>query len=113
VTRTELLRQINALERREALGSSGDLATEIRRRVEDWQGLMTRHPAQARQLLRKMLQGRPIVCVPTEENGELGYRFRGEAPIAQLLSGLPFTVASPAGTNAQGNIEFERNFGAA
>jgi len=61
---------------------------------------MTRHTAQARQLLRKMLRGRTIQFEPTIENGEVGYRFRGEASISELLAGsitLPLMVASPTG----------------
>ena len=81
--------------------ADGVLQDEIRRRVEAWRALMTRHATQARQLLRKMLRGRLILFQPTEEHGEVGYRFRGEASVSELLAGLaglPLMVTSPTGT---------------
>lgn len=70
---------------------------------------MTRHTMQARQLLRKMLRGRPILFQPTEENGEVGYRFRGDVSISELLAGLaglPLMVTSPTGTVNSWNMPF-------
>jgi hypothetical protein len=36
------------------------VAHEVASRLTDWQGLLHRHPAQARQILRKLLSGRLI-----------------------------------------------------
>jgi hypothetical protein len=97
--RTELARRITTAERQGNLIADGSLRDEIRRRVEAWRELMTRHATQARQLLRKMLRGRPIIFVPTVEDGQVGYRFRGEASVSELLAGLgnlPLSVASPS-----------------
>jgi site-specific DNA recombinase len=98
--RTDLARDIAARERQSERSKGGELLTEIERRINTWRELMTRHAAQSRQMLKKMLRGRPILFEATEEDGQRGYRFRGDASIMQLLSGLvglPLTVASPAG----------------
>ena len=95
--RTDLVGKIATLERLGSQVVDGHLHDEIRRRVENWRELMTRHTTQARQLLRKMLRTKPIVFEATIENGKVGYRFKGEASVSELLAGLvnlPLTVAS-------------------
>ena len=95
--RTELTRAIAAMERQGDRLNGPQLLEEIERRVARWRDLMGRHATQARQLLRKMLRGRPILFEPTEEDGQKGYRFRGEASVSELLAGLvglPLMVAS-------------------
>jgi hypothetical protein len=56
------------------------LETSVRRRVDDWRGLLTRRPAHGRQLLREILVG-PITFTP---DGRV-YRFRGEASFGALV----------------------------
>jgi hypothetical protein len=97
---TELTRTIGALERQGQRVSDESLRDELRRRVTAWQQLMSRHATQARQILRKMLRGRTIQFEPTTEDGVVGYRFRGEASVSELLAGLtnlPLMVTSPTG----------------
>jgi DNA invertase Pin-like site-specific DNA recombinase len=98
--KTQLLSAIGAAERHGERHVDGSLKDELRRRVSQWQQLISRHTTQARQILRKMMRGRTIQFEPTTENGEVGYRFRGEASVSELLAGLvnlPLTVASPTG----------------
>ena len=108
--RTELVKVMARLARQgEQQANLGSLEQEIRGRVEQWRALMSRHASQARQLLRKMLKGRPILFEPTEENGVRGYRFRGQASVSDLLAGLvslPLTVASPTGSVNVCNLRF-------
>lgn len=61
----------------------GTLAAELRKRLEDWKGLLARQPVRARQILRKLLAGR-ITFEPTTD----GYRFTGHATYGKLLSGI-------------------------
>ncbi len=58
----------------------GRLEASVRRRVDDWRGLVTRRPRHGRQLLREMLAG-PITFTPA---GKI-YRFRGEASFGALV----------------------------
>lgn len=55
------------------------LEAGVRRRVDDWRGLLERRPEQSRQLLREMLAG-PIRFTPV---GDV-YQFRGEASFGIL-----------------------------
>lgn len=44
---------------------------ELQDRVKDTQTLLSYHPAQARQMLRKLLE-EPVMCEASEENGRKG-----------------------------------------
>ena len=50
------------------------LAKDLRSRLGDLPALFARHVPQARQMLRKLLDGH-IVCEPITEGGKAGYRF--------------------------------------
>ena len=50
------------------------LAKDLRSRLEDIPALFARHVPQARQMLKKLLDGH-IVCEPIREGGKAGYRF--------------------------------------
>ncbi len=64
------------------------VARDLRERVSDVRGLLGRHVTQARQMLRKVLDGK-IVCEPFEENGVRGYRYRATGSYGRLFaSGL-------------------------
>ena len=72
---------------------------QVRERLAAWQGLLARHPGQARPLLRELLVG-PMQFTPFVDGGTRGYRFVGEAVIDSLLSGavsVPWRMASPPG----------------
>jgi site-specific DNA recombinase len=68
----------------------------LRARVADVRGLLGRRIPQTRQLLRKLLIGR-LECEGFVEPGGKGYRFRGEATYAGLLTGAAAT--SNGGSN--------------
>jgi len=63
-------------------------------RFADWRGVLRRQPAQARQVLNKLLAG-PLRFTP---RGSF-YEFEGEASFAKILAsiGFPISVASPPG----------------
>lgn len=66
---------------------AGQVEEELRGYLKDWSGLAQRHPAQARQILRKLLPNR--IRVWREVRGkEKVYRFEGEAAVGTLLTGV-------------------------
>ena len=72
------------------------LKRDLKSRVEDVKGLLSRQTPQARQMLRKLLADR-LRFEPFEEGGRRGYRFSGKGTYARLLGGeaLPPTVVAP------------------
>lgn len=60
---------------------------ELRGYLKDWSGLAQRHPAQARQILRKLLPNRIRVWREVHD-GEKRYFFEGEATVGQLFNGV-------------------------
>lgn len=60
---------------------------ELRGYLKDWSGLAQRHPAQARQILRKLLPNRIRVWREVH-NGEKRYFFEGEAAVGNLFKGI-------------------------
>ncbi|MBX3307723.1 MAG: recombinase family protein [Nitrospira sp.] len=60
---------------------------ELRGYLKDWSGLAQRHPAQTRQILRKLLPNRIRVWREVR-GGEKVYRFEGEAAVGKLFNGL-------------------------
>jgi site-specific DNA recombinase len=63
------------------------LAKDLRSRLEDLPALFSRHVPQARQMLRKLLDGH-IVCEPIMEGGKRGYRFTATGTFDRLLTGV-------------------------
>lgn len=63
--------------------NAGQIEQELRGYLRDWSGLATRHPAQTRQILRKILASR--VKVSHDPDG--AFRFSGEAAVGRMLSG--------------------------
>lgn len=61
------------------------IARVLERMQADWRGLLRKHPAQARQMLRKLLQGR-LVFAAEEQHEQPGYRVRGTASVEPLLN---------------------------
>jgi hypothetical protein len=53
--------------------------------LKDWRAVLRRHAPLARQMLRKVIRGR-VVVTPEARDAEAGYRIRGKATIAPLLS---------------------------
>jgi site-specific DNA recombinase len=63
------------------------LAKDLRSRLEDIPALFARHVPQARQMLRKLLDGH-IMCEPIVEGGKPGYRFTATGTFDRLLTGM-------------------------
>ncbi len=57
---------------------------DLRKRVKDMKGILSRHPAQARQVLRKLLNGK-ITCMPKIEGKSKGYQVTGQGNYHSLL----------------------------
>lgn len=60
---------------------------ELRSYLKDWSGLAQRHPAQARQILRKLLPNRVRVWREIRDGAKV-YRFEGEAVMNSFFNGL-------------------------
>jgi site-specific DNA recombinase len=77
-----------------AMLTGAALRDDLRRRLDDWRGLLRRQPAQGQQILRRLIVGR-LDCTPQPERY---YRVTGTATFSKLFEGvLPPMVASPAG----------------
>lgn len=90
--RAELQAQLEHLD---GLGRSArnpaDMMHELSQRLTDWHGVLERHPVQARQLLRKLLDGRLILTPRIDETGRW-YEVTGRAVYGRLLSGIVSVV---------------------
>ena len=54
---------------------------QARQLLVDWRGVLSRHPQEARPLLRELLAGEPLRFTPIDESTRRGYRFEGSAVI--------------------------------
>jgi hypothetical protein len=63
------------------------LRAEVRGWLRDWQGLLEGEPAQARQVLRKLLVGR-LVWTPERDATGTRYTYRTEVSYARVLAGI-------------------------
>ena len=68
---------------------------DVEARLADWRGLLRRHVAQSRQILKKLLVGR-IVFQPRDDGT---YEFSGKASLGRIIAGLACTktVVAPTG----------------
>lgn len=55
--------------------------------LADWQGLLQRQPIEARQILKKLVEGR-LVFDPVEDGMAAGYRIGGQATRGRLPAGV-------------------------
>jgi hypothetical protein len=71
---------------------------DLRAKFEDWTGLLQRHTPQARQVLKKLLDG-PILFTPVQVGNDSYCEFKATIGLSQMLSGtvLATMVASPQG----------------
>ncbi len=60
---------------------------ELRRYLKDWPSLALAHPAQTRQILRKLLPSRIQVWREVRRHEKV-YYFQGEAAVGKLFNGL-------------------------
>lgn len=88
------------------------LERTLRERVSDVTGLLGRHTAQARQMLRKVLADK-IELEPVGSGRQRGYRFRGALATERLIGGEAFqtslSVVAPRGLEPFGNPANPRN----
>ena len=82
----EELAQIDGLAHVASLDAAR-LAKDLHNRLEDLPALFARHLPQARQMLRKLLDGH-ILCEPIIEDGKRGYRFTATGTFDRMLSGI-------------------------
>jgi hypothetical protein len=87
--RLRLSEQLAALDAARATArqpfSAARLRKDLRRRLEDWRGLLCRQTPVARQILMKLIDGRLVFTAHPDEQL---YRFRGTATLGHLLVGL-------------------------
>ena len=101
--KTALLADLEAVANVECVTSLDTvrLKDELRARVADVKDLLAQHTPQARQMLRKLLNGK-LEMTPVEIDGRRGYRFTGTGTYERLLSGealetIARTVVAPTG----------------
>jgi hypothetical protein len=72
---------------------------KARRLLGDWRGLLARNTADARPVLKELLDGEPIAFTPVNEPTMRGFEFKGSVKIGGLLAGLVGvgSLASPGG----------------
>ncbi len=88
------------------------LRVEIRGWLRDWQGLLEGEPAQARQVLRKLLVGRLVWTPERDAAGGVRYVYRTEVSYGRILAGIVgVTSVVPGGgiepPRPQGTPDFE------
>ena len=85
--RLQLTRQLAAFDRQADRGDLDlrRLRRDLIKRLEDCRALFSRNVPQARQILRKLLQG-PVLFTPQAERK--GYRFSGRVSVGRLLGGM-------------------------
>ena len=80
-----------------APGGLQELERDLQTRLTDWQGLLHRQPVQARQILRRLLEGK-LIFTPRREAAEAFYEVTGQASYGRLLAGIatcPSSVVPP------------------
>ena len=100
-TRKELLGlELESLVKHGKIGQLDEvrLKRDLRERISDSKALLSRHKAQARQVLRKLLD-QPLKFVQCSENGKAGYKVTGQGSLLKLLPDQLTTpcVVSPTG----------------
>jgi site-specific DNA recombinase len=101
--------ELSALEQREQLSTveQSRFEAQARKLATDWRSLLRRHTPQARQIVSKVCRDK-IVFTPEQRRAQRGYRFRAEASIVPLLTGMvpefSQAVASPTGTNRRWRV---------
>jgi len=79
---------------------------QLRAKLDDWRGLLSRNVAQARQALRSLVPAR-LTFMPTNEGNERGYAFEGMAVLDRVLAGIVLAKAlvAPTGRDRTGRIQ--------
>jgi len=74
------------------------LPAELNKRLSDWKGLLARHPAQARQIARKLVEGR-LTLTPLQDDRGRFYEVKGQGTLGRVLAGtfLAKAMVTPGG----------------
>ena len=82
--------------------SSDDLERELRGYLTDWRALLRGQPTVARQMIRKVVEGR-IILMPEEGDAGRCYHFTGQAGIGRLILATPVAkkLVTPGGSLAE------------
>ncbi len=78
---------------------SKTIERDLKAAAADVKTLLAGTTAQARQMLRKILDGRKLDAEPIERNGRLGYRLSGELCVGRLLPTDVFRAVEPSVTS--------------
>jgi hypothetical protein len=86
------------------------LDKDLRERLTDWQGLILKQPQQARQGLKKLLEGR-LAFTPTEDGTAVEFSGQGRLDpiltgVTEAWNGLPKGCVSPTGLGQRGRQSF-------
>lgn len=73
---------------------------EVRQRLTDWQGLLGQQTAQARKMLRALLEGQIVFTPNVEERSCLFHASGNYEELFRGLISLPKAMASPSGCGA-------------
>jgi hypothetical protein len=81
---------------------------DVEARLADWRGLLRRHVAQSRQILKKLLVGRIVFRQRDDEV----YEFSGQASLGRVIAGLACTkaVVAPTGSAREAVSPLETAF---
>ena len=84
------------------------MRADLQRRIEDWRAPLTKHVAQAPQILRKVLADR--LTVTPEEGSDRYSAITGDGTLTKILTGIVFPkgLASPSGTGRSWPVDFQR-----
>lgn len=71
-----------------AAARSGVVSSKrLRKKLEDWRGLLARNVESGREVLRALLVG-PLRFMPVNEPRRVGYAFEGSIALDRLVSGV-------------------------
>jgi hypothetical protein len=96
IAQCQALAQVATLRESQAL-------REVAAHLIDWQGLLTRQPAQGRQILKKLLQGGMVFEAFEDAHGR-GYKIHGQASYGRLVAGVIPSVET-VGAGVPGVLE--------
>jgi hypothetical protein len=78
------------------------LSADVSERLADWQGALRREPPAARQILRKVLNGRLVFDPREDEDGARFYEFNVPATLARLIDGTAAKrLVAPTGMSSR------------
>jgi hypothetical protein len=65
----------------------GKVHAQLRAYLDEWRKLLSKHVGQARQILRKLVDGKLVFTPKENANGKRYYEFTGQATLGRLLEG--------------------------